>query len=106
MIHQTRETPLHTIEFRYMQASFNADDIMNWVYVVHRLVAISVYDTAREYRSRISWDDLYNRDPHHFLNKIGLGHLKFKSREQLDRETENPKDDKADVNNFVQHEEK
>lgn len=86
-----------------MHGSFNRDDIMNWVTVVRKLCDIIVDLTDAGFKSLIvrSWRHLNNTDPQILLDEIGLGHLKFKSQEQLASETDTPKDKESHESNFI-----
>ncbi|KAK7745579.1 hypothetical protein SLS62_009756 [Diatrype stigma] len=102
-VHQTRNPPLGTIESRHMQGCFYVEDIMNWNRVFYELVHISVFSTDKGFKEFVkdSWDDyekigkgddynVNNAKIQSLLRRIGLGHLRFKSQMQLDKETDTP----------------
>ena len=84
-----------------MQGSFDADDIMNWVRVVVRMVK------AYEELTNVDFGNLIHKakrtenppNPREFFEGIGFGARsgeplpRFKEQSDLDRETSTPADD-------------
>lgn len=93
-----------TIEFRHMHGSFEFDDIKKWNTVVLAICRFSLNITPKGFSSFMerSWEDVGKDDPQKLLDVLGLGHLQFKSQEQLDEETALPTGDMIKDSHFIQ----
>ncbi|OTA87408.1 hypothetical protein M434DRAFT_15469 [Hypoxylon sp. CO27-5] len=81
---------LNTIEFRHMHGSLDAEDIMNWVRIIEKIVSSSTSISDEEYAKLM---DDFNADGGGSINEVAndLGlTLAIKPKEQIARETSLP----------------
>ncbi|OTA70408.1 hypothetical protein K449DRAFT_393414 [Hypoxylon sp. EC38] len=81
---------LNTIEFRHMHGSLDAEDIMNWIRIIEKIVSSSTSISDEEYTKLM---DDFNADGGGSINEVandlGLA-LAIKTKEQISRETSLP----------------
>ncbi|OTB08951.1 hypothetical protein M426DRAFT_6982 [Hypoxylon sp. CI-4A] len=87
-----KSPPLNTIAFRHMHGSLDAQDIMNWVHIINKIVRSATFGAASEYAALVaSFDSSCGGDVEQLLKDLGLK-LTIKPEDQIAKETSRPEE--------------